>query len=137
MDRASGTEHSPVVLVVDDHEDTRQMSLLVLKSQGFNAVAADGGDTAFNHACERRPDVIITDLAMPDGDGWELLQRLASDPRTTDIPVVVLTACATEAVRQRARVEGCAAFFFKPCAPDVLEGELRKLLAARVHSSPA
>ncbi|MEP6782877.1 MAG: response regulator [Acidobacteriota bacterium] len=111
------------------------MSLIVLRSQGFNALAAEGVSAGFDHACERRPDVIVTDLAMPDGDGWEFMQRLSSDPRTRDIPVVMLTACATEAVRQRAHQEGCAAFFFKPCAPDVLAAELRKLTGARVPSS--
>jgi CheY-like chemotaxis protein len=135
MKFTSGANQSPVVLVVDDHEDTRQMSLLVLKSQGFNAMAASGGDMGYADACERRPDVIVTDLAMPDGDGWEMVQRLSADPRTKDIPVVMLTACATEAVRQRARHEGVAAFFFKPCAPDVLADELRRLIAARVDSA--
>jgi CheY-like chemotaxis protein len=137
MDRASRAGKAPVVLVVDDHEDTRQMSLLVLQTQGFSPVAADGGEMGFVDACERRPDVIVTDLAMADGDGWEFVQRLAADPRTKDIPVVMLTACATEAVRQRAREEGVAAFFFKPCAPDVLADELRRLIAARVHSARA
>ena len=135
MDRATGVQ-SPVVLVVDDHEDTRQMSLIVLRSQGFDAVAAEGASAGFDHACRKKPDVIVTDLAMPDGDGWEFMQRLSSDPRTKDIPVVMLTACATEAVRRRAHDEGCAAFFFKPCAPDVLAAELRKLTAARMPSSP-
>jgi CheY-like chemotaxis protein len=137
MDRASRADRAPVVLVVDDHEDTREMSSLVLQSQGFTPVAAGSGDSGFADACERRPDVIVTDLAMPDGDGWEFVQRLAADPRTRDIPVVMLTACATEAVRQRARDEGVAAFFFKPCAPDVLADELRRLIASRVHSAPA
>jgi CheY-like chemotaxis protein len=135
MDRTTGSQ-SPVVLVVDDHEDTRQMSLIVLRTQGFHAVAAAGANSGFDNACEERPDVIVTDLAMPDGDGWEFMQRLSADPRTRDIPVVMLTACATEAVRHRARHEGCAAFFFKPCAPDVLADELRRLIAMRVHSAP-
>ena len=136
MHNAPGGTPSPVVLVVDDHEDTRQMSLLVLSSQGFTARAAESGESAFANACQQPPDVIVTDLAMPDGDGWELVQRLAADPRTKGIPVVMLTACATETVRQRARAEGVAAFFFKPCAPDVLADELRRLTAARVGSSP-
>ena len=118
------------VLVVDDHEDTRHMSLMVLRSQGFEAICAPGGDAAFASACEQRPDVIVTDLAMPDGDGWELIQKLAADPRTRDIPVVMLTACATEAVRERAQLERLAAFFFKPCAPDVLADALRQLCQA-------
>ena len=119
------------VLVVDDHEDTRQMSLLVLQSQGFNASVAASGDAAFARACEERPDVIITDLAMPDGDGWELIEKLSADSRTKEIPVVMLTACATESVRRRAEDQGLAAFFFKPCSPDVLARELRRLGAAR------
>ncbi len=135
MYSATGANDSPVVLVVDDHEDTRQMSLLVLNSQGFTAVAAEGGDMGFAQACQRKPDVIVTDLAMPDGDGWEFVQRLSADPRTREIPVVMLTACGTETVRQRAQTEGVAAFFFKPCAPDVLAEELRRLIAARVPSA--
>ena len=135
MDRMSGAERSPVVLVVDDHDDTRQMSLIVLRSQGFNAVAAEGGEAGFACASELQPDVIVTDLAMPDGDGWEFVQRLSSDARTKKIPVVMLTACATESVKQRAEREGVAAFFFKPCSPDVLAAELRRLVAAREHSA--
>ena len=117
------------MLVVDDHEDTRQMSLIVLRSQGFVASTACSGRDAFTRACEQRPDVIVTDLAMPDGDGWQLIQKLSADPRTSNIPVVMLTACATEAVRDRAKQEGLAAFFFKPCSPDVLAAELRRLCA--------
>lgn len=119
----------PVVLVVDDHEDTRQMSLLVLSSQGFHATAAAGAEDGFARASEDRPDVIVTDLAMPDGDGWDLIQRLAADDRTRDIPVVMVTACATESVRERAAREGVDSFFFKPCPPDVLAAELRRLCA--------
>ena len=127
----SSGERAHSVLVVDDHEDTRQMSLIVLRSQGFNPCAANGGDDAFTRAVELQPDVIVTDLAMPEGDGWDLIAKLASDPRTQSIPVVMLTACATEAVRERAQNEGLAAFFFKPCAPDVLAAELRRLCDAR------
>jgi CheY-like chemotaxis protein len=129
------TDHGNVrahsVLIVDDHEDTRQMSLIVLRAQGFLPSASASGDAAFVRACEEQPDVIVTDLAMPDGDGWELLAKLSAEPRTKDIPVVMLTACGTESVRQRAKDERLAAFFFKPCPPDVLAAELRRLCAAR------
>lgn len=134
---SAAIDRQPTVLVVDDHEDTRQMSVIVLRSQGFNAFAADGAAAAFDAACRTVPDVIVTDLAMPDGDGWELLQQLSTESRTKDIPVVVVTACATESVRQRAKSEPCAAFFFKPCAPDVLAHELRRLIAGRADSTPA
>lgn len=134
VDRSDARADS--VLVVDDHEDTRHMSVLVLRSQGFAATAAEGGDAAFARACEDQPDVIITDLAMPEGDGWDLIEKLSSDPRTKDIPVVMLTACATESNRRLADDKRLAAFFFKPCAPDVLAAELRRLCAAR-HANVA
>jgi CheY-like chemotaxis protein len=137
MDGTVGVDGRPVVLVVDDHDDTRQMSLIVLRSQGFDPMAAESGDAAFARACEVQPDVIVTDLAMPDGNGWELLERLSSDERTSAIPVVMLTACATDSVRQRAREEGVDAFFFKPCAPNVLADELRRLIDARGKPSAA
>ena len=137
MNRMQGAERSPLVLVVDDHDDTRQMSLIVLRSQGFSAMAAVGGEAGFVCACEQQPDVIVTDLAMPDGNGWEFVHRLAADARTARIPVVMVTACATESVRERAREENIAAFFFKPCAPDVLAAELRRLAVGRAQSATA
>jgi|SRR5688572_18466822 CheY-like chemotaxis protein len=137
MNLVQSAQRSPLVLVVDDHDDTRQMSLIVLRSQGFSATAAVGGEAGFACACEQRPDVIVTDLAMPDGNGWDFVQRLASDSRTARIPVVMVTACATESVRERAKQENIAAFFFKPCAPDVLAAELRRLAVERAQSATA
>jgi CheY-like chemotaxis protein len=134
FEHPNGRPHT--VLVVDDHEDTRQMSLIVLRSQGFEPSAAPSGDAAFDCAVREQPDVIVTDLAMPDGDGWDLIAKLSSDPRTQAIPVVMVTACATEAVRRRAGQEGLAAFFFKPCPPDELAAELRRLCEAR-HANVA
>jgi len=58
MIRMQSAGRSPLVLVVDDHEDTRQMSLIVLRSQGFSAMAACGGEAGFVCACEQQPDVI-------------------------------------------------------------------------------
>ena len=112
------------------------MNVLVLQSQGFNPSAAASGVAGFARACEEQPDVIVTDLAMPDGDGWDLIEKLSADPRTREIPVVMLTACATESVRRRAEEWGLAAFFFKPCPADELARELRRLGAAR-HANVA
>ena len=137
MDTTPGNHRLGSVLVVDDHDDTRQMSLIVLRSQGFDAAVMPGGDEGFRYASEHQPDVIVTDLAMPDGDGWDFIRRLSSDERTRHIPVVMLTACATEAVKQQASQEGCAAFFFKPCAPDVLAAELQRLIKTRAFQQSA
>ena len=122
------------VLLVEDHEDSREAIKNWLEWKGWRVFTAGDQKSGLALGQKHAIDLLICDLQLPDGDGWEFVQRLAADPRTRQIPVVMLTACATEAVKQRARHEGVAAFFFKPCSPDVLAAELRRLIAAREHS---
>jgi CheY-like chemotaxis protein len=76
-------------------------------------------------------DVIVTGLLLPgDMDGIEFMARLKRDQRTKRIPLVVLTACAWKTDRERAEQAGCDAFLPKPCLPDNLLREVRRLLAA-------
>jgi CheY-like chemotaxis protein len=74
------------------------------------------------------PDIIVTEISLPGIDGWDLVRDLKGHPRTRDIPVVVLTADGQPSVHSRAEHEGCAAVFVKPCLPEQLAIELRKLL---------
>ena len=129
MNRMQSAGRSPLVLVVDDHEDTRQMSLIVLRSQGFSAMAAVGGESGFVCASEQQPDVIVTDLAMPDGDGWEFVQRLASDARTKHIPVVMLTAHESESDKKTGFSVGATQYLTKPFGPLELIDTIRGILA--------
>jgi two-component system, cell cycle response regulator DivK len=75
-------------------------------------------------------DVIITGLRLPgETNGFEFIAWLKSDERTKNIPIVVLTACAWSADRERAETAGCDVFLSKPCLPGELMRELRRLLA--------
>ena len=118
----------PLVLVVDDHDDTREMYVLSLGLFGFEAIGAADGQQACHRAWEFLPDIVVTDLTLRGGDGWQLIQDLQRDARTRDIPIVLLTGHAAPSLRERAESEGCAGFFLKPCLPDDLAAELLNVL---------
>jgi two-component system, cell cycle response regulator DivK len=81
------------------------------------------------------PDVVLMDLALPLMDGWEATRRLKGDPRTAKILVVALTGHALAGHQEGARRAGCDAFVTKPCLPDELVDEIRRLLAERSEPS--
>ena len=124
----------PVVLVVESHEDTRALYALALSLVGFEVVAEQDGADAFRLAWEIDPDIVVTDLALPKYDGWQLLQDLKHDTRTRHIPVVAVSGYVEGSVRDRAERDGFAAFFTKPCSPDVLADGLRHVLGGQVHA---
>ena len=127
----------PLVLIVDGHEDTRELYALALPALGIDVMTADDGVEAYRRAWESHPDIIVTESALPPRDAWELLRDLKNDPRTRDIPVVVVSADAQQPVRERAAREGCAVFFGKPCLPEDLAIELQHLLIRQTSDAHA
>ena len=81
---------TPLVLVVDDYEDTRTIYSEYLRFAGFRVIAANDGAEAVAMATELGPDVVVMDLAMPGVNGWTATRMLKSDPRTKDIFVLSL-----------------------------------------------
>jgi two-component system cell cycle response regulator DivK len=124
----------PLVLIAEDHEDNRAMYALALLATGFEVVAVADGAEALKLAGEIQPDIIVTDLAMPNCDGFQFLQVLKQDSRTRNIPVVAVSGYAERSLRERAERYGFAAFFPKPCLPDALAAGLRQVLDAEAHA---
>jgi CheY-like chemotaxis protein len=118
----------PLVLVVDDDDDTRELYVQSFVFFGFGAIEAGDCGEAHRRAWDDHPDIVVTDLTLRDGDGWQLVQDLKREPRTRHIPVVLLTGHVDPSLRERAVHEGCAGFFVKPCLPDELATEVRHLL---------
>lgn len=83
------------------------------------------------------PDIIVTEVVLPGHDGWELLRDLKDDPRTRDIPAVIVTGNARPLVRERVERERGAACLLKPCLPDALAIELRRVLSNAATSEHA
>src|SRR5215218_11395931 len=109
---------APVILLVDDHEDTVDMYALALLGMGFKPVTATNANGAFHRACTYHPRVVVTDLSMAVLSGFDLIHRMRADPRTAGIPVIGFTGLTLASVRRQAREAGCHRFLVKPCAAD-------------------
>ena len=118
----------PLVLVVDDYQDAREMYAEYLSFSGFRVAEAGTGVEALEKAFELQPDVILMDLSLPGMDGWAATRRLKTDDRTRHIPVVALTGHALAGASEGARQAGCDAFVTKPCLPDELVLQVRRML---------
>jgi CheY-like chemotaxis protein len=121
----------PLILLVEDHSELRQLYAQELIMSGFDVIEAGNGADAIAHTAERFPDVVLMDLSLPVLDGWEATRRLKVDSRTAHIPIVALTAHDGSGELQRATRAGCDWFVPKPCPPHDLIEEVRRVLAAR------
>jgi len=118
----------PLVLVVDDFQDNREMYAEYLAYCGFRVIEAKNGKEAIQQAFAQSPNVIIMDLSLPVMDGWEATRRLKADGRTKSIPVIALTGHALQGHSKGALDAGCDAFVAKPCLPDQLVLEIKRML---------
>lgn len=125
------SDSPPLVLVVDDFQDNREMFAEFLSLSGFRVAEASTGREAIDRGFELLPDVILMDLSLPELDGWEATRQLKNDPRTRHIPIVALTGHALADHSREAREAGCDAFLTKPCLPEVLVVEIRRMLDRR------
>jgi DNA-binding response OmpR family regulator len=126
-----GSTDRPVVLLVDDDPDTCDLYAFALAASGFVPVQAARSTEAQLRVRDCRPDLIVTDMRLPDCSGLDRIRSLRADGHTGDIPVLVLTGCVFEADRQQAFEAGCDAFLTKPCLPEELTAEIRRVLATR------
>ena len=126
--RAGVTREQPLVLVVEDYQDAREMYAAYLQFSGFEVAEAGNGVEAIEKTQELLPDIVLMDLALPRIDGWEATRRLKNDERTRHIPIVALTGHALAGHAEGAREAGCDAFVTKPCLPDALVAEIKRLL---------
>jgi len=124
----------PRVLLVDDFRDAREMYMEYLQFCGYDVVEASNGVEALERAIDAEPDIILMDLSLPVMDGWEATRRLKADERTASIPVVALTGHALAGISEGAKKAGCDAFVTKPCLPEDLVKEIRKILDSPAHS---
>ena len=115
------------ILLVEPPEDDRPMYAEFLRANGFNVTEVDSTDAGLSAAAAA--DLVVTGVRMPGSfDGIELVRRLRGDERTKRKPLIVLTACTFEPDQSRAFAAGCDVFLPKPCLPEVLLNEARRLI---------
>ncbi len=127
------TDTGHLILVVDDYQDAREMYAEYLQFSGFRVAEARNGNEAVAQARSLRPDLILMDLSLPGLDGWEATRVLKADDATKHIPIVALTGHALAGASEGARKAGCDSFVTKPCLPDDLVVEVKRMLNAVKH----
>lgn len=125
---ASGTNVKKKILVVDDEKDIVEMIAFNLQRNGYDVITAHKGDDALDLAERQIPDLIILDLMMPGLDGTEVTRRLKADPRTKNIPLIMLTAKSEETDVVVGLTLGADDYIAKPFSMKILLARLNTVL---------
>ena len=124
-------DRAPLVLVVDDNEDNRDIYAASLRHRGYTVEVACDGEEALDIARRRRPALVVMDLGMPGMDGWDAIAALRATAETRHTYVLVVSGFADATSRKRARDAGCDEFLAKPCLPKVLLERIGDVLKKR------
>ena len=123
-------DRKPLVLLVEDLVDSRELYAQYLNYTGFSVVTAINGHEALRLAQLLRPDVILMDIRLPGMDGLEATADIKRTPELAHIPVVAITADSSLQMADRCRAAGCAAFISKPALPDDVARQLKAVLTS-------
>ncbi|MEP6569330.1 MAG: response regulator [Acidobacteriota bacterium] len=117
------------ILVVEDYSDTRELLTVLLRRRGYYVIEAEDGVEGLLKAGYAYPDLIIVDLSLPEMDGVEAMRRIHSQVKLSQIPIFVVSAYLTAAVKADVRAAGCAEVFAKPFDAEMLLEKIAKRLA--------
>jgi PleD family two-component response regulator len=120
------------VLIVDDDRMIRMLVRLLLQPEGYEVLEAENGRQGLDMAQVHRPDLLITDLMMPEVNGYETLSALRADAGFAMLPVIVLTAEADPSVERKVMELGADDYLIKPFESDVLLKRVRSVFARRL-----
>jgi DNA-binding response OmpR family regulator len=122
----------PVVLVVEDTLDQRDLFATELNSAGFDVVEAADGETAIQEALRSNPQAIVLDLMLPGVSGFNVARLLRANEQTQDALIVAVTALTSDTFRTYAFESGCNSVLRKPVIGATVVGEIVRLLAKRL-----
>jgi CheY-like chemotaxis protein len=132
---AASDVYPPLVLVIDDHDDSRTIARLVLESAGFRVVDARTGFEGLRIALDAKPLVVLLDLVLPGVDGWEIARLLRLESSTRDAVIVAVTAVATPDDHDRALLAGCDEVLTKPVPPTTMLDTVRRYVGLPVPAA--
>lgn len=117
------------ILIAEDNENSRILLESALSMNGYTVQSAENGKAALNMALTDPPDLIISDILMPEMDGYTLCRKIKSDPDLCRIPVIFYTATYTEPADEKLAMDlGAVKFIVKPLEIDLLLAEIREIL---------
>ncbi len=119
------------ILLIEDEPSNSRLMEVTLRPLGFETLIRADGSSGLQAAQDESVELIVLDIALPELDGWQVLDRLRSDPHTMAIPVLVLTAHVGDENLMRAADGGADVFMTKPFQPDDLRQVVRALIEQR------
>lgn len=122
------------ILIVDDEWQNRKLLEALLQPEGYLTVCAASGEEALALVCAKAPDLILLDLMMPQMDGYEVVTRLKSNPATSSIPIIMVTAQIDRNSRVAALRAGAEEFLTKPVDRIELWLRVRNLLRMKAYA---
>jgi len=121
-----------IILVVEDEEDILELVRYNLGREGFQISCATTGEEGLDAARKKLPDLVILDLMLPGMDGLEVCKQLRNDPKTSHIPIVMLTAKTEEADMVTGLELGADDYIPKPFSPRILSARVKTVLRRRI-----
>ncbi len=119
------------ILIVDDYPEALEVWGIYLRAAGFTVLTAGDGRTALERALSELPDLVVLDIELPGLSGDQVSRTLRAQPTTSNIPLIAATGSARAGRLDLVRLAGFDLILHKPCDPDVLVAEVRRLLARR------
>lgn len=127
----------PLVVIADDEPDILDLVRMVLEEEGYEVETADNGASALRLINERRPDLCVLDVMMPEVDGYDVARVLKRDEELRDIPVILLTARTEPENVARGRESGADEYIAKPFMPEEFQSAVRSVLSSRADTNGA
>src|SRR5512147_2975572 len=116
------------ILVIDDDADTLTLIGLTLQRRGFEVIKAQSGQQAIGLLSHDLPDLVVLDVMMPHMDGYEVCREIKADPRTANLPIVMLTAKAQTSSQLEGFRAGAIDYITKPVHPQDLVARIQAVL---------
>jgi two-component system phosphate regulon response regulator PhoB len=123
---------APIVLVVEDEPAIQELISITLTRNGHTVRRTANTREAMDSVTESLPDLILLDWMLPDGTGPSFARRMRTDPRTREVPIIMLTARADEADKVQGLDSGVDDYVTKPFSPRELEARIQAVLRRRV-----
>lgn len=121
------------ILIAEDERDIRDLIDFTLSYNGYEVITASNGEDALELIQREMPDLILLDVRMPRKDGYEVCKALKTEPSTSGIPVVFLSAKGQEAEVEAGLQLGAEAYILKPFSPNELVVQVGNLLREGAH----
>ncbi|HSE87912.1 MAG TPA: response regulator [Candidatus Binatia bacterium] len=115
------------ILIVEDHHDCREILGLLLTKIGYHVIKAQNSKDAIAYAEAEKPALIFMDMELPDIDGVKTSAMLRRNPKTSQIPIVALTAWMSELWREKASKVGIKTYLLKPVSCQMLKETIEEL----------